>query len=310
MMNTLKIKASSFGSPAWGVFFLLGTSLFFTGNSWLIKEVKNSLDFWQLGLARWGVGLILLWVMAKASGFHNFRGQRRSILILRGLTGTVGYLLSVASLQLIPISQATVLFFTCPMFAAINGIWVNQQPITFKDCLFIVVGFAGVITVLQPAAKGFSLQSGHYIMLVSAFFASISMNLTRKLAAGDHPYTIYFYFCLVGGATSFVPAMSHSDFSAFPGWWVLGCLAGASVLTSLGQVMMNVGLKSIPAHTGAVLMSSQVVFTAIVGVVFLDEKLTWTLVLGSCLILGGGAMLSHKKKSKQGTVIVHSGGAS
>ena len=308
-MSVLKNKGNSFSSPAWGVLFLLGTSLFFTVHSWLIKEVKGYLDFWQLGLARWAVGLILLWVMAKASGFHGFRGQRKSVLILRGLSGTLGYLLSVISLQLIPISQATVLFFTCPMFAAINGIWVNRQPVAFKDWFFIVAGFGGVIMVLEPGAEGFSLESGHYIMLASAFFASLSMNFTRNLAVSDHPYTIYFYFCLVGGATSFVPAISHSDFSVFPGWWVLGCLAGASVLTSLGQVMMNVGLKSIPAHTGAVLMSSQVVFTAIVGVVFLNENLTWSLVLGSCLILGGGAMLSRKKKSKLATINVQPGGA-
>ena len=280
-----------------GLILLLSSSVLFTVHNWIIKVAKPYLNPWQIGFTRWVVGLIMVWLMAKAGGVDVFSKSNKKLLILRGIIGSIGYLGIVYATQEIPISQATVLFFVCPMFAALNGIWLNKQPIGPNQWIFIAGGFAGVVLVLEPGNAAFQLHPAHLIALGSAFCAGLSMAMMRKLASNTHPYTVFFFFCLVGMPISVGPALSGTTFS-WPGWWVIGALLGSAVLGSGAQILLSHGFRFMPAHVGAVLLSSQVVFTAILGVVLLNEPLTWSMATGTCLVLGCGAMLSRKKKSR------------
>jgi drug/metabolite transporter (DMT)-like permease len=280
-----------------GAWLIIGAALLFTFQAWIIKEVKEVFDFWQLGFTRWVFGLVLVVILAKASGFSGLWGNQKRLLLVRALVSTGAYLCIVYATQVIPISQATVLFFACPMFAAIHGIWLNREPVNLAGWLYIMGGFAGVVLVLEPGGESFSLHTGHYVALASAFLGGFSMAMMRKLAANNHPYSLYFYFCLIGVPVSMAPALQNATF-IWPGWWMVGLILMSALLASVGQLMINQAFKSVPAHVGGVLLSSQVVFTAILGVVFLHEPITWPLALGACLILGCGAMLSRRKKPK------------
>ena len=280
-----------------GVLYLLSAAFLFTVHSWIIKVAKDYLDTWQIGFGRWLFGLVLVWFLAKASGINLFAAGNKRLLLIRGLVGTIGYLAIVYATQMIPISQSTVLFFACPMFAAINGMWLNKQAVSAMHWLYILGGFVGVVLVLEPGADGFDLHAAHFIALASAFFGGMAMALTRKLTSNNHSYTIFFYFCLVGVPVSAGPALNGISF-IWPGWWIVTALLAASALGSLAQLLLNWGFKHVPAHVGAVILSSQVVLTAIVGVFMLNESLTWSMATGSCLILACGALLSRNKKTK------------
>ena len=289
-------------APGVGALIIITAAALFAVHIWIIKTAKDFLDAWQVGYGRWMVGIIMVLILSGSGGFRRlWRGNKR-LLIIRGLVGTCSYLCMVYANLLIPISQATVLFFVCPMFAAVMSIWMNKQPVRPIDWLFIAGGFFGVVFVLDPGEQAFHLQTGHLVALAASFFAGMAMSLMRALASDNHPYTVYFWFCLIGAPIVMGPAI-HSTAVFWPGWWAIGALLAAAVLGSLGQLMINQGFKYVPAHVGAVLLSSQVVFTAVLGVFFLNEPFTWSLVVGTALILGCGAALSQKKKPKSHSTV-------
>lgn len=68
----------------------------------------------------------------------------------------------------------------------------------------------------------------------------------------------------------------------------------AGVLAGLGQVLMYMALKITPAVVISPLIHTQPLFTFAGALVFLrgTEKLTWKLVLGTLLVIGGVALIT------------------
>jgi drug/metabolite transporter (DMT)-like permease len=65
------------------------------------------------------------------------------------------------------------------------------------------------------------------------------------------------------------------------------------------QLLMNQGFFYCRGWEGGVFMSSEVIFTAIVGIVFLGDPVSWRFWTGGCLILGSVIALNRLKAEKQ-----------
>ena len=278
-----------------GAIFLFSCALLFSLYSWIVKAYRDLVTTWDVGFFRWFLGAVFIYSLYKTRVISNLWGKHKLLIASRGLVSTITFLCITAATQMIPISQATVLFFSSTMFAALNGIWLNGRKINLLEGLLVLGGFAGVVLVLDPARANFELGLGHLLALGAAFGMGLSLALVRRLSSDNSPFTLYFYFCLAGVPVSAWPCMENIDVS-----WLhngaLPVLLALTVLATAGQLVMNQGMRYVPAHTGAVLLSSQVVFSAIIGVVFLDEELTWSLLSGSLLILTCGGFLSRNNR--------------
>jgi drug/metabolite transporter (DMT)-like permease len=296
MNPTFKSISDKPGSSNFGAALLVLSALIFTLHTVLVRQVQQVLSSWDIGFVRWVLGAFFILLFARLLGAKNIWGNNRRLLATRGIVSSMAYLCFISSLQFIPISASTVLFFTCPMFAAIFGLFINGQKIQPLDWLFVLGGFVGVTLVVQPEAGGLDLNWGHMFGISGGVLAGLSISLVRRLRNDNSSFTIYLYFCLVGAGITLLPSMGHMP-EVMPAWPMLLTLLAVVLSSTTGQLLLNQGMKNTPAHTGAVLLSSQVVFTTVVGVVFLGESMTWTLVLGSILVLGCGGMLSRKKKT-------------
>ena len=66
-----------------------------------------------------------------------------------------------------------------------------------------------------------------------------------------------------------------------------------SVLASAtAQLMMNQGFFFCKGFEGGVYMSTETVFTAMVGIFLLDDPVSWRFFAGAVLILGSGLALN------------------
>ena len=70
----------------------------------------------------------------------------------------------------------------------------------------------------------------------------------------------------------------------------------AIIFTSLtAQLLMNQGFFYCTGWEGGVFMSSEVIFTAIVGITFLGDPATWRFWTGGLIIFGSVATLNRLK---------------
>ena len=70
------------------------------------KLAGAHLNVWQIGVGRFGLGLVVVPIIVKALGISLW-GRQRFLLTVRGLCGSVAFLLLVESFQTIPISLAS-----------------------------------------------------------------------------------------------------------------------------------------------------------------------------------------------------------
>ena len=115
--------------------------------------------------------------------------------------------------------------------------------------------------------------------------------LVRRLGRDNNPFTLYFYFCLVGGIICIGPLIGQ-DSSPLPvstsGWFGLIAVA---VFAMTAQILMNRGMKHINAPKTGVLMLMEVLIATFFGVFYLGEPLSIKILCGAGLILGCGVAL-------------------
>lgn len=138
-----------------------------------------------------------------------FIGQIRSIYrtnrpwahLMRSAIGTIGIAIGMWSFTLSPLSVATLLFFTSPLFVALLSYPVLGEKVGPYRLASVFIGFIGVALVSAPA---FSESSGDITILgvcvgiTYGFIAACVDLCLRWLGDTEKSSTTTFYFLLFG----------------------------------------------------------------------------------------------------------------
>ena len=266
--------------------------LFYSAMSSSTKLAAGYLNIWQIGVGRFALGLVLMPLLVRTLGLELW-GANRLLLALRGIFGTVAFLLLVAAFQRIPLSLAMVLFYLYPAFTVLLSPWVADEPSAARETWpFIAGAFAGTTLILWPDQTAAQLGLGHLFAVIASVLCAVTLLLVRRLGQKNNIYTLFFYLCLVGVAVSGIPLLAQEQplLPASASAW--GFLAAVAVFSVGAQLSINLALTRIPASKVSVMMTAEVPLVACFGVVWLGEPLGWRLVVGALLIFGSGIGLN------------------
>jgi drug/metabolite transporter (DMT)-like permease len=288
-------------SELWGLTLMASSAFAFSFMSLLVKLGNNNhLPSFELVLAR----SLIQWLFAMA--LHRYRAPSISMwgpprlrpwLHVRGISGALGLALFYFSLSVLPLSDATVVFFTGPPFTAILARLLLNEPLTRWHLLSMILCLMGVVLVARPAfIFGFdessSMYSGWGIVaaLVGAMFSALAYVTVRKITAmatdGELDVTV---FVIYFGAWSTLIAIIGLWGFQEPKWpesvelWLL--LFGVGFAAFLGQLMLNRGLQLAPAGPGTMMRNLDVVFAFVFDITLLHHVPAWTSFVGASLIV-------------------------
>ncbi|NNL75177.1 MAG: EamA family transporter, partial [Desulfobacterales bacterium] len=114
---------SELRSISGGLIWVVAAPVLYAALSVSAKLAGAYLSVWQIGVGRFGFGLLVAPIIVKALGLSLW-GRQPFLLSVRGICGAVAFLLLVASFQRIPLSLAMVLFYLYPAFTAILSPWI------------------------------------------------------------------------------------------------------------------------------------------------------------------------------------------
>jgi drug/metabolite transporter (DMT)-like permease len=83
--------------------------------------------------------------------------------------------------------------------------------------------------------------------------------------------------------------------------WEWGLVLGIVFSSVTAQLLMNQGFFYCRGWEGGVFMSSEVIFTALVGILFLGDPTTWRFWSGGGLIFGSVVVLNRLKANQEGS---------
>lgn len=261
------------------------------------REVLSSAS---LIAARMILGLLMIGVFAPGL---IFRPTVREHLLggVIGATFFFGFLLQVIGIA--STTPARSAFLT-----ALASAWVPllawicwRTPIRLPIIVGLSLGVAGVAVLTNPGAiSEWKLGKGDGLTLLASFLFTGQILLVDHLGRAVRPgHLTVGFFASAGLLASLISAGSiwqGAELSASLQWFgsvsrdpilVINVLVLTLFSTVLAFYWMNLYQPQISAGRAALIYLLEPVFASILSVILGHDPLTWHLVLGGCLILGG-----------------------
>lgn len=234
-------------------------------------------------------------LMLARFGNISIWGRSRPTLLLAGVASIVNVVCLMSAILLLPLFEALVLLYLYPLFAALISPVVSGDRLSKIDWVGIALGLAGTILVLWPDNIETRLSVGHLFGIMAAFSYALTLTLIRRVIHINNPLVPFFYISLVGCLVGFLPAVWKTAPMGLPlvqGWAGLVAIA---VLAALAYLACSKALTYLPSHQVGVISTTEVVFTAILGLLLFHESIGALALAGGSLILAGGLLLGMER---------------
>ncbi|WP_415882995.1 DMT family transporter [Neptuniibacter sp. QD34_54] len=213
-------------------------------------------------------------------------GQHKPLLLARGVVGALALVCVYYSVTTLSLADATVLQYTYPAFTAVLALLFLGERIKQATMLCMLLSFVGVIVMMRPGEAGLIglPMLSLFAALAGALGSAIAYVIVRKLSQTEDSSVIIFYFPLVALPTSLL--LLGGDF-VMPGMEALLLLLLVGIFTQVGQIGLTKAMAAEEAGKASAYAYVQVIFSAILGVIFFEEIPTLWTIIGGCLILAG-----------------------
>lgn len=223
----------------------------------------------------------------------NIWGHRRSILVLRGITGAIALITYFHLLQQIPLATASTLQYLAPIFTAILGVFLVRERVWSWQWLFFAVSFLGIVVIegFDPRISPLHLMMG----VASSFFMGLAYNFIRMLKTSEHPLVIIFYFPLVMLPVTGI--WSAFNWVQPVGWeWLI--LIAVGVFTQIAQFYMTKSYQVAELSKVSIINYTGIIYSLTFGWIFFDESYNLMTYLGMGLVIAGMVANVMLKKSR------------
>ncbi|TQR86754.1 DMT family transporter [Mycobacterium hodleri] len=224
-------------------------------------------------------------------GWSSMRTGKIGLHVLRAVAGTACWYALFFAIARIPLANATLLTYSAPLWMPLIAWAVTRQRVATATWVGAVVGFAGVVLVLQP--QGHRVDVGELAAFAGALLLAVAMMSVRWLGATEPILRVLFYFFLLSTLLS-VP-IAALDWRPIPpaAWaWLIGL--GLAQLSS--QTLIVLAYRYAPAEKLGPFIYSVIVFTAVADWLFWNHPPTLVTYGGMALVIGGGLIAIRARR--------------
>lgn len=182
------------------------------------------------------------------------------LLVMRGVFGTFGMLLTFGAFSLLPLAEATVLLFSSSLFLPVLSWIFLKETVSKARWSAIAIGMIGVVIMARPTGDVNLVGIG--VALAAAFMHGVLGTILRHLGKSESPLTVTFYFMLIGALLSGLPMpvvakpLSTHDMLLAVGLGVTGLL---------GQVFLSAAFRYAPAALVTVFNYTGLIWATLFG---------------------------------------------
>lgn len=227
--------------------------------------------------------------------FQGVRGLMPNRLwpnLLRGALIATSSTLFFAAIKFMPLADALAIFFIEPFILTVLSAVIDKEQVGWRRRVAVVVGFIGVLIVVQPSYGVFGAVS--LIPAAAGTLFAFYALLNRRLASFDTPLTMQFAAGMSALLimTPVVALGSHAGIAELAlapiGSRELSLLLLMGVFGTSGHLLFVQAAKLAPSSLIAPMQYVEIVFAALFGyAVFGDFPDFWKWV-GIAIIVGSG----------------------
>ena len=202
--------------------------LFFTSMGIFIRLAAEELHSLEIVFFRNFLAFLLMapWILRQ--GIHVMYTRRLGLYSFRALVNLVGMAAGFTAITMMPLAEFTALSFTAPLWVTLGAWFFLRETVRGYRLVAIIVGFFGVMVVLQPGFTAISIASG--LALVHASLIAGTTLIVKRLTVTERPEAIVTYMVLLQAPLALIPALFVWQWPTFMGWVWLWALAGGATL--------------------------------------------------------------------------------
>ena len=299
-MKKLSLYLASLPDNTRGAITLLVAAAGFSVMALLIKLVGARLHVTQVIFVRQLV-IILIMVPQLSKDFPGSVKTRQPLMHLARVSAAlVAMLAGFSAVIHMPLADVTAIGFAKSLFVTVFAIIILKETVGIRRWLATIVGFGGVLIMLQPDSSGFNIY-GLYAA-VSAVAAGLVMVLLRKMTRVDAPATLLIYQGVGVALVLAIPAMLNWQVPTSREWLLLICVGITGYLSQMCNIY---AYKFGEASLLAPLEYTRILYAMLIGLIVFGDVPGVTTIVGASIVVMASAYTVHRERklSKQASQI-------
>ncbi|EJL91377.1 DMT family transporter [Pantoea sp. GM01] len=257
---------------------------------------------------------LLIWLKVQGNVLENLKTRNLFGHFIRGFSGTGGMYFNYLALVYISLADATALSYAAPLFTVILAAMLLKERVRMSRWVAVVVGLSGILIMLSSSlnASGalFSSQAsnattslGVAFALIAALCSATSNVQIRFLNGIEKPGAIVFYFSLM---TTLIGLATALFGWTQPNALQLLLLVGCGLFGGLAQILVTLSLRYADASLLAPFDYTTLVWSMLIGYLFLHSLPGSTTLLGASVVALAGIFAVWRENRQRKLAMVSS----
>ena len=277
-----------------GIFLALFSTALFVFVGVLVRILSDTIDTFQILLFRQLVFIVLLIPAIFSNWKILLKPNKVKLHLLRVSAAFIGLYFGYITVSNIAFADATALGFIQVLFVALISRLFLSEHISLTRLFTIIVGFIGVMFIVQPS---FDDASFVYIALgmLAALGAAIAVICVRRVAQTEPKITLLAYQAIFVGLIAFVPTLYVWQWPTKTEWLLL-VLVG--VISSIAQWVGISAYKLAEANVVSNVEYVKIINSLIIGYCLFAEVPNSYALLGTLILIASVAIPYLRQRSK------------
>ncbi len=227
-------------------------------------------------------------------GIATLKTRRIGWHLFRAAFSTATLVCFFWCLKLLPLADTVAITFVGPLFMCALSVPFLGERVGPRRWVAILIGFAGVVVIVQPSGAGFGL--GPALALSAAFTYAITIIISRRISDTETSHGMLFWFSILLIAISGV--LTPFQWTT-PGGRDLAVFAVLACGGTLGTFLLTQAFRYGEVSFLAPLEFTALVWASLFGLLFWREFPTPTVLIGAIIIVASNIYVVHRETRDQ-----------
>jgi len=263
-----------------------------------LKTVTKQLPVGQVLMMFGAGGLCVFALLARRAGASIFQAQvLTKNMLFRAVFEFFGRLFYVLAIALTPMSSATAILQSAPLFVVLGARIFLREKVDAKTWIAIFLGLFGVLIILRPSAADFSLLSLLALIGTLGFVGRDLFSRTAPSSLTKEVLGFYGFTTMMIAGTCYA-VWDGKPFVSLQAQQFLmlaaALLAGVFAYTALMTAMRTGSIGAVTPYR-----YSRLLFGISIGVIVFGEQLDAPMLLGCAIVIGAGLFIGWQNQRRQ-----------
>ena len=265
--------------------------LFFVLMSVCIKATGDHIPLFQVVFIRNFFALIPLCFVIYFLKLKLSTINKYPLHLGRAVIGITAMSLFFISIRYVPLVEMQTISFSSVFFISILSVFFLGEKIGYRRIIAVIVGFIGVVIILNPGSAIFSNYS--FLPLIASFFLSIAVIFLKKiLLTNNNILSVWIFtaFCTV------ISLFFYDDTWIWPQNYDLIFMVASGFLGFIAQICLTKSFQMADASLLAPLDFSSVIWSFLIGYIFFQEFITLNVLFGGLIIIMSVSYIFYRER--------------